>query len=345
MSLRSHHRTISGLGFGLVTAVSLVTAGAALASRTSGPLVIYNGQHVQSVRLIDNAFEKATGIKVVVHSDDSPPIVKQILAEGRHSPADVVYVENSTSINVLNRKGLLAPVAPATLAKVPHQYNAPDGDWVGVVLRQNVLTWDPKLVKAADLPKSMLDLAGAKWKGKVGIAPSDPDFFPLVNAVIAMKGKAAALRWLGGLKRYAKIYNDDEGVVAAVNRGEIAMGLTNNYYWARARQSIGPSKMVSKIAHFAPGDVGNLVNVSGAGVLKTAPHPKLAQEYLAFMVSPKMQRVLGQSNQDFEYPVVKGIAANPVNTPFVALHPPKINTAALGTFPKALKLLERAGLI
>ena len=64
----------------------------------------------QSVRIINQAFEKATGVKVIVHSDDSPPIVKQILAEGSRSPADVVYVENSTSINVLNEKGKLAKV-------------------------------------------------------------------------------------------------------------------------------------------------------------------------------------------------------------------------------------------
>ncbi len=308
-------------------------------------LVVYNGQHEQSVRIINQAFEKATGVKVIVHSDDSPPIVKQILAEGSHSPADVVYVENSTSINVLNEKGKLAKVNASTLSQVPNQYNAPDGHWVGVVLRQNVLTWNPHLITKQDLPKSMLGIANAHWNGKVGVAPSDPDFFPLVNAVIALKGKAAALHWLEGLKKYAKIYDDDEGVVAAVQRGEIAYGLTNNYYWARARQAIGADKMVSKVAHFEPGDVGNLVNVSGAGVLKSAPHPKLAQRYLAFMVSRDLQKKLAEGNQDFEYSVLPGVPANPVNTPFKDLHPPKVTTTQLGTYPEAVKLLEQVGLI
>lgn len=328
----------------LGTAIMLLL-GTQIANAHPPALVIYNGQHVQSVRIIDKAFEQATGVKVVVHSDDSPPIVKQILAEGSRSPADVVYVENSTSINVLNDKHLLARVKPTTLARVPSRYRAPDGDWIGVVLRQNVLTWNPRLIQASALPRSMMNLADANWKGKVGVAPSDPDFFPLVNAVIQLKGKAATLKWLEGLAQNARIYDDDEGVVAAVNRGEIAVGLTNNYYWARARQAMGPAKMVSRVAHFAPGDVGNLVNVSAAGVLKSAPHPKLAQKYLAFMVSRRVQMQLAGGNQDFEYSVLPGVKANPVNTPFKALHPPRLTTTQLGTYPTAVRLLEQAGLI
>ena len=328
----------------LTVIAAFAGATCAAAAPAKGPLVIYNGQHVQSVRAIDKAFEAATGIKVIVHSDESPAIVHQILAEGARSPADVVYVENSTSIGLLDRRGKLAPVAAATLAKVPAVYSAPNGHWIGVLLRQNVLTWNPKLIGRGALPASMMDLAKPAWKGKFGIAPSDPDFFPLVNAVIALKGRAAALTWLKALKRDGKIYDDDEGVVAAVNRGEIAVGLTNNYYWARASQAAG-GKMTSRVAHFAPGDVGNLVNVSAAGVLKSAPHPKLAQEYLAFMVSRAMQAKLAQGTQDFEYPVLPGIAANPVNTPFDKLHPPKITTTQLGTYPEAVKLLEQVGLI
>lgn len=343
-----HQDSIGGKTISWMRAVSAMTVlslGLMATAQAQPALVIYNGQHVQSVRIIDKAFQKATGVEVVVHSDDSPPIVRQILVEGNHSPADVVYVENSTSIKVLDTKHELAKVDASTLHQVPSRYDAPDGHWVGVLLRQNVLTWNPRLIRKQDLPRSMLDLANARWKGKVGVAPSDPDFFPLVNAVIALRGKTAALHWAEGLKNYARIYDDDEGVVAAVNRGEIAIGLTNNYYWARARQAAGVDQWVSKIAHFVPGDIGNLVNVSCAGVLKTARHPKLAQRYLAFMVSRAVQEKLAQGDQDFEYSVLPHVSANPLNTPFNDLHPPKITTTQLGAYPEAVKLLEQAGLI
>jgi iron(III) transport system substrate-binding protein len=97
-------------------------------------------------------------------------------------------------------------------------------------------------IEPAQLPQSLFDLAKPEWKGKVGIAPSDGDFLPLVSAVIAMKGEAQTLEWLKGLKKNSQIFDDDEGVVAAVNRGAVATGVINNYYWARLHAAIGDKR-------------------------------------------------------------------------------------------------------
>ncbi|MDA8363582.1 MAG: extracellular solute-binding protein [Gammaproteobacteria bacterium] len=315
------------------------------AAAAAPTLVLYNGQHPQTVRLITRAFEKQTGIHVLVHSGEGPAIVEQILRERRRSPADVVFVENSTSINMLNRKGLLAPVPATTLARVPHRYSAPNGRWIAVVARQNVLTWNPALIHRTSLPDTLTALAGPRWKGRIAIAPGDSDFLPLVDAMIRLKGEQAALAWLEGLKRNAKTYPDDEGVVAAVNRGEVATGIINNYYWARLRTEVGPRHMHAEIAHFRRGDVGNLVNVSAAAVLSSAPHKMLAQRFLAFLVSRDAQEILARSNVDYEYPLVRGVKANPVVTPWNRLYPPKIAPWRLGTDAMALRLLEKAGLL
>jgi iron(III) transport system substrate-binding protein len=53
-------------------------------------------------------------------------------------------------------------------------------------------------------------------------------------------------------------------VAAAVERGASATGIINNYYWARLDMETGPDKMTSAIHHFAGGDVGGLVDISGA---------------------------------------------------------------------------------
>ncbi len=315
------------------------------AADAASTLVLYNGQHPQSVRLITRAFEKATGIHVLVHSGEGPAIVQQIIRERGDSPADVVFVENSTSINLLNQKELLSPVSAATLSRVPRQYSATNGRWVAVLARQNVLTWNPALVHSRNLPKSLAALARPSWKGKIAIAPGDSDFLPLVDAMIKVKGEKAALEWLRGLKHNAKIYPDDEGVVAAVNRGEVATGLINNYYWARLRTEVGPQRMHAEIAHFRRRDVGNLVNVSAAGILASAPHKLLAQQFLAFLVSRKTQEMLARGDVDYEYPLVSGVKASPVITPWNKLYPPRIAPSRLGTDVTALQLLEKSGLL
>lgn len=320
----------------------LPASGPAAAAET---LTLYSGQHPQVVRMLTETFTRDTGIAVRVRAGEGPEIANQILREGQSSPADIVFVENSPELVLLDGHHLLAPVAPATLARVPRRDSAPDGHWLGVLARQNVLTWNPSLIDRRDLPRSLFDLADPQWKGRIAIAPSDADFLPLVGAVLHAEGEAKTLAWLAGLRRNAKIYQDDEAVIAAVNRGSVATGIINNYYWARLRTEVGDARMQCRIAHFKPGDVGNLINVSGAAVLASSRRQPEAQRFLAFLVSRQAQEMLARSSVDYEYPLVKGVAPNPILTPVADLHPPAIAPAALGNDRPAAALIERAGLI
>lgn len=326
---------------------ALAAAIPAAVSSAAAPetLTLYSAQHQQMVDMVIAAFIKATGIKVRVHQGEAPEIASQLIAEGPSSPADLVFIENSPELVLLDEKGLLAKVDAATLAQVPAKYSAPDGDWVGVLARENVLAYNPAKIAASALPASLMDLAKPAWKGKVAIAPTDADFLPLVSAVAKLKGRAAALAWLKGLKANAQIFQDDEGVVAAVDRGSVATGIINNYYWARLRTEEGPARLHAKIHHFGHHDVGALVNISGAGVLRSSKHQAAAQRFLAFLVSKPLQEMLAKSDVDFEYPLAKGVAANPLLKPFDQLDPPPIGVAQLGDDREAGRLLREAGLI
>ena len=239
----------------------------------------------------------------------------------------------------------MAKVAPATLASVPAQYSGSAGDWVGVLARENVLAFNTGMIQEQALPASLLDLAKPEWKGKIAIAPTDADFLPLVGAVVALKGRPAALEWLKGLHDNAMIFDDDEGVVAAVDRGAAATGIINNYYWARLRTEKGADKMQSAIHHFAGGDVGALMNVSGAAVMKSSRNQAAAQKFLAFLVSKPAQEMISKLDITFEYPLVAGVAANPILKPMSELQPPSLTLKQLGDDRDAAKLLSEAGLI
>ena len=332
---------------GLVTLALSASAlsGSSLARAADGPLVLYSAQHEQMVDGLTADFTRATGIAVKVRTGEAPEIASQIIAEGKRSPADVYFTENSPELTLLDERGLLAPVAPATLAAVPARDSASDGHWVGVLAREDVLAFNPSLIASSSLPASILDLAAPAWKGRVAIAPSDADFLPLVGAVASLKGRQAALDWLRGLRRNAQLFDDDEGVVAAVDRGAVATGIINNYYWARLATEQGEARTHSRIHHFAAGDVGGLINVSGAAVLATAPHPQAAQRFLAFLVSRPVQAGIGRADVDFEYPLAAGVPPNPMLTPFDQLHPPSISMNDIGDDQLAGRLLREAGLL
>jgi iron(III) transport system substrate-binding protein len=331
-------RLAACLGFAVVLA-----GGAARAQAPS--LTLYSAQHEQMVDMLTAAFTKQTGIAVKVHEGEAPEIANQIAQEGSASPADVLFTENSPELVLLDEKGLLAKVDATTLQQVPARFSAADGNWVGVLARESVLAFNPSMIKEDALPASLMDLAKPAWKGKIAIAPSDADFLPLVSAVAALKGQDAALAWLKGLKANAQVFDDDEGVVAAVDRGAVATGIINNYYWARLRTEQGAGKTKSRIHHFAHGDLGGLVNVSGAAVLKSSKNQAAAQKFLAFLVSKPTQEMLAETDIGFEYPLAAGVAANKLLKPFDQLQPPAIGMAQLGDDQGAAKLLRDAGLL
>lgn len=329
--------------FASVLAVSVGLAGVSTAAQAE-TLTLYSAQHKQMVDQVVAAFTKATGIAVQTRFGEAPEIASQIVQEGAASPADVYFTENSPELVLLDEKGLLSPVEKSTLAQVPSRFNAETGDWLGVLARENVLCFDPHLIKESQLPASLLDLAKPEWKGKVAIAPADADFLPLVEAIVKLKGRPAALDWLKAMKTNAQIFDDDEGVVAAVDRGAVATGIINNYYWARLHQEKGKAT-VAKMHHFTGHDVGALINVSGAAVLKSSKHQDAAQRFLAFMVSKPMQTALASGDVDFEYPLAAGVKANPILKPFDQLQPPAISIKDLGDDQDAAKLLREAGLL
>ena len=329
-------------------AASLTACGASAGGSGDSPdqLTLYNGQHEQTTQALVDAFEKQTGIKVTIRSDDEDVLVQQIGQEGSRSPADVIYTENSPALERLQDNHLLAPVGASTLASVPSRYSSPSGDWVGVSARVAVLDYNTTRLSPAQLPSSVMQLASPKWKGKIGLAPQETDFQPIITSIARAHGTAAALAWLKGVKANAgnDLYPDNETLTSKINSGQVEIGLINHYYWYRLREQVGAAAMHSALHYFAPGDPGYVIDVSGAGVLASSAHKAAAQKFLAFLTSAAGQRILVHSDS-WEYPLRPGVAAEAGLTPLAQLKPDTSDTIAdLGDGSTALSLLQQAQL-
>jgi iron(III) transport system substrate-binding protein len=328
----------------LLAAATLLAACGSASHGSSKTITLYNGQHEQTTAALVAAFEKQTGIKVNVRSGDEAELGNQILQEGSRSPADVFYTENTPVLEALREQGLLAPVASSTLAAVPARYDSVQGDWVGVSARVSTLVYNTSLLKASELPDSILALAEPKWKGKLGFAPSETDFQPLITAIVKLDGAATAERWLKGLQANGKVYPDNETVVSQVNNGESTLGPINHYYWYRLRAELGGGEMRSSLHYYKQGDPGDLVNVSGAAVLKSSSHQADAQAFLAFLVSHSGQETIAHSHS-YEYPLRPGVPPAPGLRPFAEIHPVSLTPAELGDGGMALAMEQKLGLL
>ena len=341
-------RWLVGLSVGSLAALSLAACGSGSPSAThQTTLTLYSGQHVQTTDSLVAGFEKAyPHITVAVRSDDEDTFDAEIVQEGSRSPADVFYTENSPALEYLQHKGLLAKVDSSTLALTPSKYNSPVGDWVGVSARVSVLIYNPSLIKKSDLPTSVLGLADPKYHGKLAFAAGETDFQPIVTSVLQAYGKKAALAWLNGIKSNAggHVYPDNETIADEVNRGAVAFGVVNQYYWYRMQAEIGASNIHSQIAYFAPMNPGYVLDVSGAGILKSSKHQAAAQLFLHFLVSKSGQEIIAHSIS-YEYPVASGVSTDQPETPFGMLRPYPISIAQLGTGQAAISLLREVQLL
>jgi len=340
---RARLQALAMAGAVIATGLGLASCGGTGAGGGGGTITLYSGQHQQLSQAIVAAFTKQTGIHVRVRTDDGIVLANQILQEGSTSPADVYLTENSPELMLLTEHHLLAQLPASTTDQIPSRYNSPTGNWVGVALRVCSLVYNPSLISQSQLPSSFLELSQAKWKGKLAITPTDSDFVPQVGAVIATYGRPAALSWLQGLKSNAALYQSEEATVAAVNRGQQAVGVINQYYWYRLRLEVGAKDTHSKLYFFPNRDVGAIENIGGAAVLASSSHQADAKKFVAFLASAQAQQLVS-AGDDFEYPARAGIAANPALPPLSLVNPAVINVVSLGNDLTAASLLQEAGL-
>ncbi len=313
------------------------------AAKSAGTLTLYNAQHEDLMKLLADDFTAKTGIKVEMRNGDDFELANQIVAEGDRSPADVFATENSPAMTLVANKGDFAKVDAATLANIPTQFSPKSGDWVGFAARSTVLAYNTKKLTEAQLPAGILDLADPKWKGKIGISPSGADFQAIVSAVLSLKGEAATETWLKGLKRNAKIYQGNSTVMKAVNSGDIEAGVIYHYYWFKDQDESGANSNNIKLDYFGHQDPGAFVSVSGAGVLKSSKHQKLAQKFVEYLTSIDGQKVLAESTA-MEYSLNPKATPNPKLKPIADLDAPIVDITTLNG-AKVISLMQQAGIL
>lgn len=337
----------------LIPLAALAAAGSLLSGCSggrSGPqpvtLTLYNGQHEQTTAALVSRFEAQTGIRVKERDGDEDQLAEEIEQQGGSTPADVFLSENSPSLMSLQGKGLLASLPPNILSQVPSRYNSPKGDWIGVSARVSVMVYNTSQLKASQLPRSILDLAGPQWKGKLAVAPTETDLLPVVSSIARARGSNAAVTWLKAIKNNAAshIEPDNETVTSDVNSGQAAIGVVDHYYWYRMAREVGPSHVRSAIGYFQPGDPGYVLDVSGAGVIKSSGHLAAAEEFVGFLVSQTGQQTMVGSDS-FEYPLRPGVAPPKGVTPLADLHPNPVSIAELGDGSEAFQLEQEAQII
>ncbi|HZN18634.1 MAG TPA: iron ABC transporter substrate-binding protein [Micromonosporaceae bacterium] len=330
----------------LTTAACGGDDGAAAHAAGDKKITVYSGRSEALVKPVLEEFQKASGIKVEVRYGDTAATAAQLLEEGERSPADVFLAQDAGALGAVAKKDLFAALPAAVLDKVPASYRDRNGQWVGVTGRSRVLVYNADRVPAADLPRSVFELTGPKWRGKVGIAPTNGSFQAFVTALRVQHGDAKTRDFLTGLKANGvQIRESNPLIVSDVNAGKLAAGLVNHYYvFNRAKEDGTTVDALKAKLHFFPdGDTGALVNVSGVGVLKPAADDPDARALVDYLLSQPAQAYFAEKT--FEYPLASGVPTAPGLPALTSIKAPAVNLNDLDTLQATIAMIKEVGLV
>jgi len=256
----------------LALVAALAIAPDAARAQAADGITVYNAQHVSLTKAWAEAFTKETGIKVTLRNGGDTELGNQIVQEGAASPADVFLTENSPAMALVEQAKLFAPVPADIQAQVPAEFRPSSGHWVGIAARSTVFVYNTTKLKPEQLPKSLLELADAKWKGRWAASPTGADFQAIVSALLELKGEATTAAWLKAMKENSTAYRGNGVVMKAVNAGQIEGGVIYHYYWFGDQAKTGENSGNTALHYFRGQDPGAFVSISGGGVLASSKH-------------------------------------------------------------------------
>lgn len=341
-------RNLKSIGLGMV---GLAIAGVLIGCNRSADnqdrekvVNVYSGRHYNTDKELYADFTRSTGIKVNVIEGKDDELIERLRREGDNSPADVLVVVDAARIHRAQEMNLFQPIESQALTDdVPASLRDPDGRWFALTRRArpvmvNPTSVDPSLISTYD------DLTREELKGQLCLRNSASVYNQSLTAdVLVRKGPSSTESWLEGMIANVEqpFFTSDTPMIRAVGDGQCGAAVANQYYLARLLTSDNPSdrETAQKVMVVWPDPTH--VNVTAAGVTRSAGNVEAGRRLLEFLASPTAGEGFASANN--EYPL-KGWGSNSTLQGLGTFTPSTVSIAELGNRnQEAVQLMQQAG--
>jgi iron(III) transport system substrate-binding protein len=273
-------------------------------------------------------------------------MIERLRAEGRRSPADLVFTTDISRLHSVVSAGLTQPVKEANLTdNIPAAYRDPANHWFGLTVRARVIYASKARVKKGEVT-SYEDLADPKWQGRICTRSGTHSYMlALTAAYLHHHGEADTLKWLKAVKANLarKPQGNDRAQVKAIWAGECDISLGNTYYMGQMLADPEQQDWASSVSIEFPvfEGAGTHVNVSGMAMTKFAPNRAEALALMAYLAAPAAQEIYASDN--YEYPIAPGTRADPLVQSWGSFEADPVNLSTIAELrSEALRLTELA---
>lgn len=305
--------------------------------KMEGSLTLYLGRGEGGLYedILESIRKRNPDLDLKIRRGPSSALANTIVAESGAGlrRADVFWAIDSGSIGrvVNDAKPLPLPSGIGDRLKPGFRFDR----WAPISGRIRTVPYNTERVAPEALPDSIMALPDSGLR--VGWAPAYGAFQSFVTAMRLLEGEAATKAWLRAMRPKARDYAGELGVVMAVSRGEVDLGLANHYYTLRLKK--GRPDVPVDLA-FTRNDAGCLLNTSGVVLLSDKPQAAI---FLRHLLSREVQRYL--SREAYEIPLVAGIEPPGGLPELGAMNPPKVDLEKLADLRPTLDLLRDTGVL
>jgi iron(III) transport system substrate-binding protein len=263
----------------------------------SGPeVVVYTALDSEFSEPIFADFSENTGVAVLpkfdTESTKTVGLAEALIAERVRPRCDVFWNNEILNTLRLDQRGLLEAYLPDAAESYPAMYRSPRGTWHGFAARARVLVVNTRLVAEADRPRSIRDLAAARWRGRAGLAkPLFGTTATHAACLFARLGDVEAKAFFSRLKtNEVQILSGNKQVALSVAAGRLAYGLTDT------DDAIIELEKGLPVAIVYPdqeeGGLGTLFIPNTLAILRGCPHPEDARRLVDYLLSPAVESKL-----------------------------------------------------
>ncbi|HEX7298515.1 MAG TPA: extracellular solute-binding protein [Solirubrobacteraceae bacterium] len=265
---------------------------AKLAEAEGGQLSLYTSLTSDVEDAVAGEFEDAFDVDVSVYRSDSETVLKRLSEEhrARFRGADVVETNGPELFN-LNREGVLVDYKPAAL---PTLVEGSDFDgWTATRFNKFVVSWNTKLIKKGEQPKSWEDLADPRFDGKLALELGDVEWYKTLFEWFREQGKSEeeTQKIFEDMARGGSIIKGHTVMGELMAAGEAQVEASNYSYLVQQLQDKG-----APVA-WKPTVEPVVSRPNGVGLVSEAKHPATAMLFVEWLLGDG-QKVLAEERLD-----------------------------------------------